>query len=76
MSSLFKKYMIEYLPKDGAYDLDKIETILLCSRKNECLMQYGGDAYHNDWLCNSHPYGEAHISDFIGTDSDDSNLPF
>lgn len=76
MSSLFKKYMIEYLPKDGAYDLDKIETILLGSRKNEYLMQYGGDEHMDNRLCNSSSYKEIGINGFIGTDSDDSNMPF
>lgn len=76
MSSLFKKYMIEYLPKDGAYDLDKIETILLGSRKNEYLMQYGGDEHMDNRLCDSSSYKEIGINGFIGTDSDDSNMPF
>lgn len=76
MSSLFKKYMIEYLPKDGAYDLDKIETILLGSRKNEYLMQYGGDEHIDNRLCDSSSYKEIGINGFIGIDSDDSNMPF
>ncbi len=76
MSSLFKKYMIEYFPKDGAYDLDKIETILLGSRKNEYLMQYGGDEHMDNRLCDSSSYKEIGINGFIGTDSDDSNMPF
>ena len=76
MSSLFKKYMIEYLPKDGAYDLDKIETILLGSRKNEYLMQYGGDEHMDNRLCDSSSYKEIGINGFIGIDSDDSNMPF
>ena len=76
MSSLLKKYMIEYLPKDGAYDLDKIETILLGSRKNEYLMQYGGDEHMDNRLCDSSSYKEIGINGFIGIDSDDSNMPF
>ena len=76
MSSLFKKYMIEYLPKDGAYDLDKIETILLCSGKNEYLMQYGGDEHMDNRLCDSLSYKEIGINGFIGIDFDDSNMPF
>lgn len=35
MSALFKEYMLECLPKDGGYDENKIETILLCSRRGE-----------------------------------------
>lgn len=76
VSSLFKKYMIEYLPKDGAYDLDKIETILLGSRKNEYLMQYGGDEHMDNRLCDSSSYKEIGINGFIGIDSDDSNMLF
>ncbi len=76
MSTLFKKYMIEYLPKDGAYDLDKIETILLCSRKNEYLMRYGGGEHMDNRLCDSSSYKEIDINGFIGTDSDDPNMPF
>ncbi len=76
MSSLFKKYMIEYLPKDGAYDLDKIETMFLGSRKNEYLMQYGGDEHMDNRLCDSSSYKEIGINGFIGIDSDDSNMPF
>ena len=69
MSSLFKKYMIEYLPKDGAYDLDKIETILLCSGKNEYLMQYGEDSMEES-------YGGINTCGFINSDSNDSDIPF
>ena len=69
MSSLFKKYMIEYLPKDGAYDLDRIETILLCSGKNEYLMQYGEDSMEES-------YGGINTCGFINSDSNDSDIPF
>ena len=69
MSSLFKKYMIEYLPKDGAYDLDKIETILLCSGKNEYLMQYGEDSMEES-------YGGINTCGFINSDSNDFDIPF
>ena len=71
MSSLFKKYMIEYLPKDGAYDLDRIETILLCSGKNEYLMQYGEDSMEES-------YGGINTCGFINSDSnaDEANSDF
>lgn len=76
MSALFKKYMMEYLAKDGAYDLDKIETILLCSRKNEYLTQYGEDEELDKQLCDSSSYRRMAINDFISIESDDPNVPF
>lgn len=75
MSALFKKYMMEYLAKDGAYDLDKIETILLCSRKNEFLTLYGEDDEMDSLPCNPSSYGEIDINDLTETESDDSDIP-